>query len=99
MVGVYRRPLSAYERTIPIAYALVAGTFGVFSYLAADDPDFGDLQRLLVVILIGLWVLSIAAVAAVARFVDNRWSRAAILLAGPIVAITLSVASTMLRLQ
>lgn len=92
-----RRPLSAFERVVIALHCVAAGVVGVVGFASATDPGWRDLQRLLILMLIGLWVGGIVAMAVIARLVNNKWGRAAILLAGPFLGIVLLVGSTMLR--
>ena len=91
-----RRPLSNVDRAILALHALVAGVVGVIAFVGANDPGWGDLQRLVVVMLISLWAAGIVAMAVLARMVNNRWGRTLILLAGPFVGIAAVFGRTML---
>ena len=68
-----RRPLSTVDRAILTIHGLVAGVVGVIAFVGANDPGWGDLQRLVIVMLIGLWAAGIVAMSVFARMVNNRW--------------------------
>ena len=93
-----KRSLSRVDRAILAAHALIAGTFGSVGFFSASDPGWQDLQRLVIVMLVGLWIAGIAAMAAVATFVHNPWARVALLLGGPFIGIALFFGRTMLGL-
>lgn len=93
-----RRPLSRLDRAILGLHGAVAGVIGVVGFLQANDPDWGGLQRLAIVMLIGLWAGGIVAMAAIARLVSNQWARAAILFAGPFLGIAAVIGRSMLAL-
>jgi hypothetical protein len=78
-----RRSFSRLERAILAVHGVFAAAFGVIGFLGADDPDWGDLQRLVVIMLVGVWVAGVAASAALAWRVNHRGGRVALLLAGP----------------
>ena len=58
-----RRPLSLLDKAILATHGLVAAVFGISGFVSADDPGFGDLQRLVVIMLTGLWGGGIMATA------------------------------------
>ena len=91
-----RRPLSRIDRGILALHGLVAAGVGVAGFIGANDPDWGDVQRLVIVMLIGLWAGGIAIMAVLARLVSNPWGRAAVLLAGPFAGIALVFGRSML---
>ncbi len=91
-----RRTLSTFDRSILALHGLVAGVVGTVGILGANDPGWGDLQRLVVVMLIGLWVAGIVVVGLIARLFTNKWARAVILLAGPFTGIALVFGRSML---
>lgn len=89
-----RRPLSQLDRGILMFHGLVAAAFGIVGFAGANDPEFGGLQRFLVVMLIGLWAGGIVGMAVIARLVNNEWARAVILLAGPFLGIVILVGAS-----
>lgn len=91
-----RRPLSTLDRSILALHGLAAGIVGVIAFLGANDPDWGDLQRIVILMLIGLWVAGIVAMSFVVRLVKSQWIRTAILLGGPFIGIVLLVGQSML---
>lgn len=88
--------LSSIDRAILALHGLAAGVIGVVAFISANDPDFGDLQRIVIVMLVGLWGAGIVATGYVARMVRNAWGRAALLLAGPFIGILLVFGRSML---
>ena len=77
------RRLSSLDWSILVVHTALAAGIGVVGFLGADDPGWGDLQRVVVLMLVGLWGVGILASALVARPIHNPWVRTAILLAGP----------------
>ena len=82
-----RRPYSKADKAILIAQGVLVVVVGILAFASANDPDWGDLQRLVIVMLLGLWMAGLAAAAVLARFVENRWWRYAVLLVVPFVGI------------
>jgi hypothetical protein len=78
-----RRPFSTVEKVIIGVHVVLALGVGFFALLDANDPGWGDLQRLLIFMLEGIWFGAIAGTALVARLVNNPLGRIAILLIGP----------------
>ena len=68
--------------------------FGIIGFLEADDPGWRDVQRLVIVMLVGLWVSGIVVVGVFARLVGNQVVRAALLLAGPLLGIALLIGAS-----
>jgi hypothetical protein len=88
------RNLSRLDTTIIALHAVVAFGVGVIGFFQVDDPGFRDLQRLVILMMIGLWAAGIVATAVIARLIANQWARAAVLLVGPFVGIVLLVATS-----
>ena len=88
------RTLSKLENAIIALHAVFACGVGVVGFLQANDPGFGDLQRLVILMMIGLWAAGIVAMAVIARLIANQWVRIAVLLVGPFVGIVLIVANS-----
>jgi hypothetical protein len=86
-IGNPRRPFSTLDWAILCLHGLVAAGVGIAAFVGANDPEFGDLQRIVVVMFIGLWIGGIIVFGATARLVANPWARAGVLLAGPFVGI------------
>ncbi|MDH3306892.1 MAG: hypothetical protein OEO77_05180 [Acidimicrobiia bacterium] len=84
-----RRTLSTCEQSILAVHGLVAGIVGTVGFLGANDPGWGDLQRLVILMLIGLWMAGIVAMGLIARLFANKWARAMILLGGPVIGIAI----------
>ena len=95
MATTNRPSLSRLDQTILLAHVLVAAAAGIVAFIGANDPEFGSLQRVVVVLLIGLWAGGILAMAVLARLIPNQWGRALLLVAGPFIGIVLLVAGTM----
>jgi hypothetical protein len=91
-----RPKLSTIDRAILAVHGLVAGVVGVVAFVGANDPDWGGLQRLVIVMVIGLWAAGIVAVGLVARLITHRWARALVLVAGPFIGILLVFGGSML---
>lgn len=87
--GRHHRSLSTIDRTILSVHGLAAAVVGIVGLIGANDPSWGDLQRFVIVMLIGMWVAGIVVMGLVARFVPNQWARTVILLAGPFIGIAL----------
>ena len=81
------RTLTRIDRSILALHGLAAAVIGVIAFAGANDPGWGDLQRLDIVMLIGLWVAGIIAMGFVVRLVKNQWARAGILLGGPFIGV------------
>jgi hypothetical protein len=79
--------LTRLDRTILVVHGLLAVCFGAIGFFSVGDPDWGDLQRIVVVMMVGLWLGGLAAVATVARFVRPRVVRASLLIFGPVLAV------------
>jgi len=92
----HRRPFSIIDRGILILHSVVAGGIGIVAFIGASDPDFGDLQRIVIVMLIGLWGLGIFAIGFFARLVSKVWARIVLLLAGPFIGIAFVFGRSML---
>jgi hypothetical protein len=71
------------EKVIIGAHVAIALGFGFFALLDANDPDWGGLIRLLIIMLEGIWFGAIVGTALVARLVNKPLGRIAILLIGP----------------
>ena len=69
-----RRPLSRLDRAIIALHGVVAAVFGIIGFLEADDPGWRDVQRLVIVMLVGLWVSGIVVVGVLARLVGKRFA-------------------------
>ncbi|MBT8202437.1 MAG: hypothetical protein KJO87_03935 [Acidimicrobiia bacterium] len=85
------RPLSTADKAILGGHLVLAAGFGTYGFLNATDPGWSDLQRAVVLILVGLWLGGIALMAVLARRIDHRLGRYALLLAGPFVGILLLI--------
>jgi len=91
-----RRSLSRIERAILAIHGLVAAVVGIIGFIGANDPGFGDLQRIVIVMLVGLWAMGIVAIGLAARLIANQWARVAVLLVGPFAGILLVFGRSML---
>lgn len=78
-----RRPFSTVEKVIIGVHVALALGVGFLALLDADDPGWGDLQRLLIFMMEGIWLGAIVGTAVVARLVSNPSGRIAILIVGP----------------
>lgn len=79
-----RRPFSTSEKVIIGVQVALALGFGVFGILEASDPDWGDLQRIVILMMVGLWLAGIACMVLVARLVSHQVARIAILVGAPL---------------
>ncbi len=86
-----RRPLSTADKAILGGHLLLAGGFGVYGFLNATEPGWSDLQRAVVITLVGLWLGGIALMAYLAQRINHRVGRYALLLAGPFIGILLLI--------
>lgn len=84
------------DRGILVAHGLLGAGFGAIGLVSSRDPDWGDLQRVVVLVLVGLWLGGHAAIAAVARFVRPQAVRALLLIIGPPLAVLGFVAAARL---
>lgn len=84
------------DRTLIFLQGLLAVCLGVVGLIGANDPDWGDLQRVVVVMLTGLWLGGLAVMAILSRYIRPQWARAALLLAGPPTALMLFVLASRL---
>ncbi len=90
-----RPPLSRVDQAILALHGIVACVLGTAAFLGADDPEFGSLQRIVVVMIIGLWLGGIVLMGVITRYViRSRWGRITLLLFGPFVGIALLIGST-----
>lgn len=89
------QPLSTIDKSIVALHAIVAAALGIYGFFDVD-PDWAGLQRIAIMMMIGLWAGGIAASAIIARMVRAQWIRVLILLAVPFVGIAVLVAQTAL---
>ena len=78
-----RRVFSTAEKVIIAVQVVLALCFGVFGVLEANDPDWGDLQRVVIFMMVSVWLGTIVVSVLVARLVNSRSVRIAILVIGP----------------
>jgi hypothetical protein len=88
-----RPRLSALDKGILALHVLVAAALGIIGFAGVDDPSFGDLQRFVIVMLVGAWVAGVIGAGLAARRVAHRRLRAGLLLAGPPAAMLLLIAA------
>ncbi len=81
--------LSKSERVIVGIHLAIAAVFAILGLVGARDPGWADLQRFVVILFVGVWLLGVLIVGVLTRFVDNQRSRYLILLSGPVLAIVL----------
>jgi hypothetical protein len=91
-----RMPLTRLDRALLGLHIVGAIVIGVMGFLGANDPEFGDLQRIVMAMLIGLWGVGILIVALIVRVIPNQWGRVLVLLGGPFVLILLFFGRPML---
>ncbi len=78
-----RRPFSVLEKAV-IALQVTAGVaFGVYGMIDVSDPGWADLQRALILMMVGIWMGGVVGAAALSRLVDNQIGRLAILVSIP----------------
>lgn len=85
--------LSPVDKGILALHVLAAGVFGAVGIAGANDPDWGDLQRFVIVMFVGAWVAGVLVVGLLARRVEKPWIRSVLLLAAPPAAILVVVAT------
>jgi hypothetical protein len=88
-----RGNLSKFDLGILALHLLGALVTGIAGFVDVD-PDWAGLQRVVVVMIIGLWLGGIVIMAVIAGRVASQWARAAILLAGPFIGIAVLVVSS-----
>ncbi|NNF64888.1 MAG: hypothetical protein HKN07_11615 [Acidimicrobiia bacterium] len=85
-----RPPLSTVDRTILALHGIVATVLGIISFASATDPGFGSLQRIVIVMLVGLWIGGVVLMGVIARYaISSVAGRIALLLVGPFIGIAL----------
>lgn len=70
-------------------HVLAAAILGAIAIAGANDPDWGDLQRFVIVMFVGAWIAGVLVVGLVARRIDRVWARTALLVVAPPAAILL----------
>jgi hypothetical protein len=78
-----RRMFSTVEKVLIALQVLLALGFGLFGMLQANDPDWGDLQRVVIFMMVAMWLGGIVGSVLVARLVNPKLARIAILVIGP----------------
>lgn len=88
-----RPPLTTGQRIFVALHLMVAGAFFVSGSLTPGSGDgFGDLARLAVVLMVGLYVLATGTMTAVARYlVSLNAVRYAIIVLGPPVLMAVAI--------
>lgn len=86
-----RRPFSTADRSIVALHVLALVVVTVMGWIGANDPGWSDLQRLVLLMLAGVWAGGIALTAVLGRLVDNKLGRIAVLLLGPLTGLMLLV--------
>ncbi len=88
------RSATRVDRWILGLHILAAFGFGVVGLLAATDPGWGDLQRLLTVMVVGMWGLGIFLTWMIARRLGSQWVRSAVMIVGPFALLLVGFALT-----
>ncbi len=88
-----RPPLTTIDKAILTLHGLTAAVVGVIALFSVTDPEFGGLQRIVIVMMIGMWAGGILVMAAIARLFSRESVRVAILLAGPFIGIVFLIGS------
>lgn len=88
-----RRPFSKADRAILALHLLALVVVTVSGLIGANDPGWAALQRIVILMLAGIWAGGIALISVLSRLVDNQYARWAILLVGPLVGLVLIVVS------
>jgi hypothetical protein len=83
--------LSPVDKGILALHVLAACVLGAVGRAGAHDPDWGDLQRFVIVMFVGAWIAGALVVGLVARRIEKLWIRSVLLLGAPPVAILLLV--------
>ncbi|MGA7282877.1 MAG: hypothetical protein WBZ40_13995 [Acidimicrobiia bacterium] len=91
-----RVPLTRLDKTLLGLHIVGAIVVGIFGFLGANDPEFADLQRIVIAMLIGLWGVGIVVMALIVRLVSSQLGRVAILLGGPFIFILIFFGRSML---
>ncbi len=93
-----KRPFSPGEKAVVIVQLVIALSVGVAAMLDANDPDWGDLQRVVVLMLMSIWLGGIVASVVLARIFDSKPGRVAILVLLPFSGFAVLAAWTLLSI-
>jgi len=85
-----RRPFSKVEQVILALHVVALVAVTVWGWIDVD-PDWSDLQRIVLLMLAGIWAGGIALTAILARLVNNKAGRFAVLLVGPLAGLLLII--------
>jgi hypothetical protein len=80
-----RMPLTRLDKGLLGLHVVGAIVVGIVGFLGANDPEFGDLQRIVLAMLVGLWAAGIVVMAFVVRLIPTQWGRVIVLLGGPFI--------------
>ncbi|MEZ5175616.1 MAG: hypothetical protein R2823_05360 [Acidimicrobiia bacterium] len=86
-----RSRLTKLDKSILVLQVGVATTFGIVGFVQTNDPDWGSLQRLVILFMLGLWFGGIAGSAAIALRFASPVVRAVILIVGPFLGLLILV--------
>jgi hypothetical protein len=86
-----RRPFSKVEQAILALHVVALVVVTVTGWIGANDPGWSDLQRIVLLMLAGVWAGGIALTAVLARLVNNKVGRLAVLLVGPLAGLLLII--------
>lgn len=78
-----RRPFSPGEKAVVAVQLVIALSFGILGMVEANDPDWGDLQRVFIVMLTSIWLGGVVVSVVLARLVAGKLARIAVLVAAP----------------
>lgn len=78
-----RRPFSPGEKAVIAVQLVLALSFGILGIVEANDPDWGDLQRIVILMLTFVWLGGIVVSVVVARLVTGKLARVGILVVAP----------------
>ncbi|MCB1246744.1 MAG: hypothetical protein KDB69_05735 [Acidimicrobiia bacterium] len=70
-----RRPFSTAERWLIIGQVVIAVVLGVIAFIDSNDPDWGGLVRLVVLMMLVLWLGAIALTAVIAWYLQSPVAR------------------------
>jgi hypothetical protein len=80
-----RRRLDRLDWGLLGAHALVTVGLAVAALLGVSDPDWGGVQRFLILMALAIWIWGIVGVGVLLRWITRRWLRVLLILAAPTV--------------
>lgn len=86
-----KRPFSTADRALLALHVLAVVVFVIYGWFTANDPGWATLQRIVILMMAGLWAGGIAFIGLISRMIDNKWGRWAILLGGPFIGLAVLI--------